>query len=322
MAGVTDQAFRTLCLRYGAGLTYSEMVSAKGLHYAGEATWRLVEPAPEEERFAVQLFGADPHVMAEQAAAVERHLGERLVLIDVNMGCPVRKVVAHGEGSALMKTPELACEIVARMVDTVNVPVTAKFRSGWTNDDVTAVEFAQGLERAGAALLAVHGRSSRQMYRGKADWSVIAQVKQAVNVPVAGSGDVWSHEDALAMQRETGVDAVMVARGARGNPWVFSGHVPTQAERVQAMREHLDLYVQLVSSEHLTPLRTQFPFYIKGLPGAAELRRAFSDAVTREDFERVLDEAQQRACRAQDELGEQGAPAFEHGVDAHEGDRP
>lgn len=295
MAGVTDKAFRTLCLRYGAGLTFSEMVSAKGLHYAGARTWELVEPAPEEERYVVQLFGAEPHIMAEQAHEVELRLGERLVAIDVNMGCPVRKVVAHGEGSALMKTPELAAEIVARMVDAVDVPVTAKFRSGWTNDEVTAPEFARGLEQAGAAMLAVHGRSSRQMYKGDADWDVIKRVKSAASVPVAGSGDVFSHDDALKMMRETGVDAVMIARGARGNPWIFSGHEPTQLERIEAMREHLELYLELVDAEHLTPLRTQFPFYIKGLPGAAELRRDFARAATREDFERVLDEAERRA---------------------------
>lgn len=300
MAGVTDKAFRTLCLRHGAGLTCSEMVSAKGLHYAGAATWHLVESAPEEECFVVQMFGSDPHIMADQARAVERALGDRLAAIDVNMGCPVRKVVAHGEGSALMKTPELAAQIVARMADAVDVPVTAKFRSGWSSEEVTAPEFARLLEQAGARMLCVHGRSARQMYRGQADWGVIAQVKRNVSIPVAGSGDIWTHADALRMMEQTGVDAVLAARGARGNPWIFSRHAPTQEERVSVMREHLDLYVELVSAEHLTPLRTQFPFYIKGLPGAAELRREFSAASTRDDFERVLDRAASR-CHAEED---------------------
>lgn len=293
MAGFTDQAFRTLCVRHGAGVTCSEMVSAKGIHYGDTRSLELAIPAPEEVNFGVQLFGSDPAIMAESALVVEHHLGERLAFIDVNMGCPVRKVVTHGEGSALMKTPELAAQIVASITEAVHVPVTAKFRSGWETGEVTAPEFARRLEQAGASLLAVHGRSARQMYRGDADWSVIAQVKEAVSIPVAGSGDVFTYDDALRMSEQTGVDVVMVARGARGNPWIFSGEEPTQASRIETMREHLALYVQFYGDGHLQPLRTQFPFYIKGLAGASELRRELSTATTVEDFESVLASAEE-----------------------------
>lgn len=322
MAGITDRAFRTLCLRYGAGLTYSEMVSAKGLEYNGVKTFALTDPAEEEPVLAVQLFGGEPDCMARQAFRVQERLGDRLALIDVNMGCPVRKVVRRGEGSALMNEPLLAANIIKAIVAETDVPVTAKFRSGWTNEEKNAVEFAKGLEQAGASLLAVHGRSARQMYRGAADWDVIAQVKEAVDVPVAGSGDVFSHQDALNMQERCGVDAVMVARGSRGNPWIFSGHEPTGAERMKAMREHFDLYLHYavplkaedgrlsVSAEelaapldtphpYLSPLRAQLSWYVRGLPNAAALRRSLSEAKSIGDFERIF-------ALAQDLIDEQG----------------
>lgn len=301
MAGVTDRAFRTLCLRHGAGLAYTEMVSAAGLHYGGSRTAGLYEPAPEEGRIAVQLFGSSPELMAEAAERVAADLGERLAFIDVNMGCPVRKVAGKGEGAALMKTPELACEIVSAMVSACPaVPITAKFRSGWEDGEQTAPDFARRLEDAGASLLAVHGRSARQMYSGKADWGVIARVKEAVNVPVAGSGDVFAYEDAVRMRAQTGADAVLVARGARGNPWIFEGREPTQDERVEAMREHLELYCMFEGQEHLSPLRAQLSWYVRGLPGAAEIRRRLSEAVSRTDFERVLAEAGARAAGGAD----------------------
>ena len=321
MAGITDRAFRTLCLRYGAGLTYSEMVSAKGLEYNGVKTFALTDPAEEESRLAVQLFGSDSECMAAQAARVEERLQDRLALIDVNMGCPVRKVVRRGEGSALMRTPELAAEIVNRIAGAVSVPVTAKFRSGWTNEERNAVEFAKRLEQAGASLVSVHGRSARQMYRGAADWSVIADVKAAVEIPVAGSGDVFSHDDALRMQSECGVDAVQIARGARGNPWIFTGHMPTNAERVAAMREHYDLYRHYaeptkrsderpstskeaqdaltdVREPYLSPLRAQLAWYVHGLPNAAALRRMLSEAKNSADYERIFDKAEELAERS------------------------
>ena len=278
MAGVTDKAFRTICLRHGAGLTYSEMVSAAGLHYGGSRTAELFEPAPEERHIAVQLFGSDPALMAEAAATVERALGERLAFIDVNMGCPVRKVAGKGEGSALMKTPDLAARIVSRMAEAVSVPVTAKIRSGWETGQVTAPAFARTLEDAGAALVAVHGRSARQMYRGMADWDVIAQVKDAVSIPVAGSGDVFSREDVGRMFATCGIEVVMVARGSRGNPWIFGSSAPTQIERIETMREHFELFCTFFGTEHLSPLRSQLAWYVKGMPGAS-LALVFSSSM-------------------------------------------
>lgn len=294
MAGVTDKAFRTLCLRHGAGLTYTEMVSAAGLHYGGSRTAELFEPAPEERVIAVQLFGSDPALMAEACSRVNDELGERLAFVDVNMGCPVRKVAGKGEGAALMKDPERAAAIVSAMVEASRVPVTAKIRSGWTQEDVTAPEFAKRLEQAGAALIAVHGRSARQFYRGTADWSVIAQVKEAVSVPVAGSGDVFSADDAKRMQDECGVDAVLVARGARGNPWIFEGAEPSAQERIAGMEEHLALFCEFYGGDHLTPLRAQLSWYVRGLAGAAEMRRALSAATTRADFSEILARAKER----------------------------
>lgn len=321
MAGITDRAFRSLCLRHGAGLTFSEMVSAKGLEYNGVRTFALTDPADDEDVLAVQLFGADPACMARQAARVEERLGGRLAAIDVNMGCPVRKVVRRGEGSALMQTPELAADIVRAIVEAVRVPVTAKFRSGWSNEEIAAVDFARRLEQAGAALVSVHGRSARQMYRGAADWSVIAQVKHAVDIPVAGSGDVFSHADARRMREECGVDAVLVARGARGNPWIFTGREPSAQERVRVMREHFDLYVRYADplkamdgrpstsaepvaapldtpAPYLSPLRAQLAWYVRGLPSAAALRRMLSEARSADDFLRIFDHADELVAGA------------------------
>ena len=286
MAGVTDRAFRTLCIRYGAGLTFSEMVSAKGLEYNGVKTFALTDPAEEEAVLAVQLFGSEPDCMARQAARVAERLGDRLALIDVNMGCPVRKVVRRGEGSALMQTPELAADIIRSIADAVDVPVTAKFRSGWTNEEKNAVDFAKRLEQAGASLVSV-----RQMYRGNADWDVIAQVKEAVDIPVAGSGDVFSHDDACRMRERCGVDAVHVARGARGNPWIFTGHEPSHAERVAAMHEHFELYLHYAdplkarderpsTSDEAIPAPLDAP-----VPYLSPLRAQLAD------FERIFDEA-------------------------------
>ena len=314
MAGVTDRAFRSLCLRHGAGLTFSEMVSAKGLEYNGVKTFALTDPAEDEAVLAVQLFGSEPDCMARQAVRVAERLGDRLALIDVNMGCPVRKVVRRGEGSALMQTPKLASDIIRSIVDAVDVPVTAKFRSGWTNEEKNAVDFAKRLEQAGVSLVSVHGRSARQMYRGNADWDVIALVKEAVEIPVAGSGDVFSHDDACRMRERCGVDVVHVARGARGNPWIFTGHEPSHVERVAAMREHFELYLHYADplkarderpstsdeaipapldapAPYLSPLRAQLAWYVHGLPSAAALRRALSEARSIADFERIFDEA-------------------------------
>lgn len=303
MAGVTDKAFRTLCLEHGAGLTYTEMISAKALEYANERTFALAEPAPLEEKIAVQLFGHEPDVMARQAAALAERMGDAMALIDVNMGCPVLKVCKKGEGSALMKTPELAAEIIRAMaaaLDPFGIPVTAKFRSGWDASNINAVDFASRLEDAGAAALGVHGRTSKQMYRGKSDWDVVSQVVQSVSVPVIGSGDIYTAQDIDRALGQYGAKAVFAARGARGNPWIFERREPTQLERVTAARQHLDLYVKFYGDAHLSPLRAQLACYVHGQPNAADVRRALGGAVTLGDYSRIMDIWEQQLTENED----------------------
>jgi len=320
MAGVTEAPFRAICKRMGADLTYTEMVSAKGLHYSPDAAEArgILRFAPEEVPCGVQLFGADPAMMAEQARRLVERYGGSIAVIDVNMGCPVPKVVGKGEGSALMRTPELAAEIVRAVVAAVGggtlagavdgeagratrglvtqglvtqaratrdlaIPVSAKFRTGWDASNVNAVEFALAMEAAGASAVTVHGRTREQFYHGTADWGVIAAVKAAVRIPVIGSGDVFSAADALRMLEETGVDAVMIARAAQGNPWIFrearalidGGEAiapPSHAERVAMAREHSAALVAFSGERAFTRMRKHVGWYIHGMPGAAHVR--------------------------------------------------
>ena len=298
MAGVTDPAYRIMCRRRGAKLAYSEMVSVAGLAYASNKTWRLVCPAPEEDQICVQLFGSKPEQFASAVAAVQERVGDKLTLIDINMACPARKVVTKGEGSALMNDPFTAEKIVKAAVGQATVPVTVKIRSGFTAQDHNAPEFTQVLEGAGAAAVAVHGRNAKQLYTGKADWSVIDQVAGAVQIPVIGSGDVFSAEDAVRMLRETEASAVFVARGTYGNPWVLGDAralaqdgmpVPQRGahERLEALREHLTLV-----HEHLPLMsraRTFASWYLKGMPHAAGWRGRIVHCTTYEEFMQLID---------------------------------
>lgn len=292
MAGVTDAPYRGICKRWGAGLTYTEMVSAKGLHYNPDApaTRHLLALDPAEVPCAVQLFGSDPELMAEGARLVAARLGAGVAAIDVNMGCPVTKVVSRGEGSALMRTPDLAAEIVRAMVAAVDVPVTVKFRKGWDEDSANAVDFAVRMEQSGAAAVCVHGRTRGQYYHGRADWGVIRRVKESVSVPVIGSGDVHTPADALRMLQETGVDAVMVARGAQGCPWFFrqaralidtgaEPQPPSFVERVDVALEHASALRSFAGEHSVGRMRKHVAWYVKGLPEATRLReRVFSAA--------------------------------------------
>ena len=218
MAGVTDLPFRTLCKECGADLIYTEMVSAKGIMYNNKNTEALLRVEESERPVALQLFGEDPKIMAEQAKRIEER---NFDILDINMGCPVPKVVNNGEGSALMKTPEKVGEIVHAVSSAISKPVTVKIRKGFGKDDANAPIVAKIAEEAGAAAVAVHGRTREQYYSGKADWEIIKQVKEAVKIPVIGNGDIFTPQDAKRMLEETGCDGVMVARGVQGNPWLF-----------------------------------------------------------------------------------------------------
>ncbi len=301
MAGITEAPFRGICKRMGAGLTYTEMVSAKGLHFNPDspAARKLLTFSAEETPCAVQIFGADPTVMAAQARwIVERHASE-VALVDINMGCPVSKVVAKGEGSALMRDPEGAAAIVGRVAADCPVPVTVKFRKGWDDDHVNAVEFAQAMEQAGAAAVAVHGRTREQFYRGRADWELIARVKDAVQIPVIGSGDVFSARDAVAMLEQTGVDGVMIARGAQGNPWIFREALallrdgielarPTPAERIEMAREHARALVEFAGERAVARMRKHVAWYIAEMPGASHARARVNECTSHAQLDALL----------------------------------
>ncbi len=299
MAGVTDLPFRLICRRHGCGMTVSEMVSAKGLLYKNVKTTEMLRIAEGERPTAIQLFGSVPQELAEAARMVEASGAD---MIDFNMGCPVAKIVNNGEGSALMKKPQLAHDILAAMVQAVSIPVTVKFRAGWDADNINAVEIAKAAEAAGVAAVAVHGRTRQQFYEGKADWSVIAAVKQAVQVPVFGNGDIFSVDDGLRMLRETGCDGLMIGRGADGNPWIFSELAAVLAGEQRPAAPALDVRLQQ-AAEHLAMLidykgeyvavkemRRHISAYLKGMPHAAEFRGRFHKVDTHEQFMTLLAE--------------------------------
>ena len=313
MAGITEAPFRAICKGMGAGLTFTEMVSAKGLHYNpdGEISRALLTFAPEEVPCAVQIFGAEPDIMAEQARGIVERNGADVACIDINMGCPVTKVVSKGEGSALMRTPELAAEIVRCVVAACGVPVTAKFRKGWSGEDANAVEFALAMEEAGAAAITVHGRTRDQFYRGPADWDVIGAVKAAVGVPVIGSGDVFSACDAKTMLDRCGVDAVMIARGAQGNPWIFRearallDHgeeiaPPTAFERIDMAREHAAALVAFGGENAFARMRKHVAWYITGMPGATTVRRRANEVASYREMDDMLLEYRECLKRGDD----------------------
>ena len=248
LAGITDGPARSLAKEQGAALLYSEMVSAKGLWYKDKNTERLLEIFPGEEPIAYQLFGSESDIIAHAAKTLR---GRKNAAFDINMGCPVPKVVKNGEGSALLKDPDRIYELVKAAADHAGKPVTAKIRIGWDQDSINAVQTAKAIEAAGAAAVAVHGRTRQQYYTGHADWDMIRRVKENVNIPVIGNGDVFSGEDANRMLKETGCDMVMIARGALGNPWIFRDAIaiwkgdekppaPSLEQRVQTMLIHLE----------------------------------------------------------------------------------
>jgi tRNA-dihydrouridine synthase B len=288
LAGITDAPFRRICKEQGAGLVYTEMVSGKGLYYNDKATERLLRIYEDERPAAIQIFGSEPDIIGFAARKLEER--ENCIL-DINMGCPVPKVVRNGEGSALLKEPKLVSEIVKAAVENTCKPVTVKIRIGWDAENINAVEIAKAIEAAGACAIGVHGRTREQYYSGKADWDVIRLVKKAVSIPVIGNGDVFSGRDAIRLLEETGCDFVMIARGALGNPWIFREALalwqgkavpepPDISKKVELILKHFDLLLS-EKGEYaaVREMRKHAGWYLKGIPGSAGLRRQLNSIV-------------------------------------------
>jgi tRNA-dihydrouridine synthase B len=272
LAGYTDLAFRLLCRQFGAGLCYTEMISCHGLVYQKEKTQLLTRTVPEERPVALQLFGADPIIMGEAAALVSNMPVD---IIDINMGCPVRKVTKKGAGAALMKDAYLAATIISEVCNNTNLPVTVKIRTGWNHDSIVAPDFAKMAEDNGASAIAVHGRTWSQGFVGQVDWQTIARVKKNVAIPVIGNGDVNTYQEALQFMDNTGCDGIMIGRAALGNPWVFSPEgIPTSlAKRMAGLKRHLELIQEFSNTDKILPkIKNQAGRYFKGIAGGSAIR--------------------------------------------------
>ena len=298
MAGITDESFRLLCQEQGAGLTFTEMVSSKGMYYNDEKTKKLIDIDTRERYVGVQIFGREPDIMAD----VARKLNEvEFSVIDINMGCPAPKITKNGEGSALMRDPKLVGRIVEAVCRVSVKPVTVKIRKGYDDNSINAVDIAKRIEDAGASMISVHGRTRSQQYSGVADWNIIANVKQEVSIPVVGNGDIISGEDAKRMMDETGCDAVMIGRGALGNPWIFQdierffsyGSSPSERsvdDKVSCIIRHMNMMIQKKGERcAVREMRKHIGWYLKGVKNSAKIKeRIFRIS----DVDTVIEELQ------------------------------
>lgn len=299
MAGVTDLPFRLICKEQNCGMLYTEMINGKALCYDDENTKKMLKIEDEEHPVAVQIFGSDPEFMGRAAEIMNAYPNE---ILDINMGCPAPKVVKNGDGSALMRNPKLAEEVLKSVVKNSTKPVTLKIRKGWDDNSVNAVEMAKIAEASGISALAIHGRTREQYYSGKADWDIITEIKNAINIPVIGNGDVFTVEDARNMLDKTGCDAIMIGRGAQGNPWIFkrinhymeTGEIlpaPTLEEKINTAVKHLNLAVR----EHgeyvaVREMRKHIAWYLKGLKGSAKVRDEINKITSYEEVVSRLNE--------------------------------
>lgn len=299
MAGVTDLPFRLICKEQNCGMLYTEMINGKALCYDDENTKKMLKIEDEEHPVAVQIFGSDPEFMGRAAEIMNAYPNE---ILDINMGCPAPKVVKNGDGSALMRNPKLAEEVLKSVIKNSTKPVTLKIRKGWDDNSVNAVEMAKIAEASGISALAIHGRTREQYYSGKADWDIITEIKNAINIPVIGNGDVFTVEDARNMLDKTGCDAIMIGRGAQGNPWIFkrinhymeTGEIlpaPTLEEKINTAVKHLNLAVR----EHgeyvaVREMRKHIAWYLKGLKGSAKVRDEINKITSYEEVVSRLNE--------------------------------
>lgn len=311
LAGYTDLPFRLLCREYGAGLVFSEMISCHGLLYEQQRTWDMTRSTPQERPIAMQLFGSEPDIMGKAAAMLSR---QPIDCIDINMGCPVKKVTKKGAGAALMKSPVVAAKIIRMVCANSTKPVTVKFRSGWTRQSINAPEFARMAEEEGAAAVTIHARTWSDGFSGKVDWEVIAKTKAGISIPLIGNGDINSYDQGLAMMEKTGCDGVMIGRGCLGRPWIFARDNPAETPllRLKALKRHLELIEQFCQPQWaLGKIRNHAGKYFKAMRHGAEIRHRIYQAETFTALRRLVDDLLDELLAQQpEEQGKQQADNY------------